>query len=114
VEKGVRWNESRRLGRLEFWHVAVRGGRGTLSPRERAGVREPVSTLAIAGLERFLEKVAGAGIAYAIQLTGLGRAATGCAGTSNGRDQVPNDSVGAHYIRGNPTGMAHAMGNMNR
>jgi hypothetical protein len=33
--------------------VLRRAGRDTLSPRERAGVREPVSTLAMAGMGRF-------------------------------------------------------------
>ncbi len=33
----------------------------TLSPRERVGVREPVSTLAIAATERFMESGVGAG-----------------------------------------------------
>jgi hypothetical protein len=35
--------------------MSPRAGRDTLSPRERAGVREPVSTLAMAATERFLE-----------------------------------------------------------
>ena len=35
--------------------MSPRTGRDTLSPRERVGVREPVSTLAIAAMERFIE-----------------------------------------------------------
>jgi hypothetical protein len=35
--------------------MSPRAGRDTLSPRERVGVREPVSTLAITATERFME-----------------------------------------------------------
>jgi hypothetical protein len=35
--------------------MSPRVGSDTLSPRERAGVREPVSTLAMAGMGRFIE-----------------------------------------------------------
>jgi hypothetical protein len=37
VEKGVGWSESRRLGRLEFWDVAVRDQRLPLPPGEGWG-----------------------------------------------------------------------------
>jgi hypothetical protein len=48
------------------WSLGVirRGTRDTLSLRERVGVREPVSTLAIAGMERFKGSPQGSRIAY--------------------------------------------------
>ena len=41
--------------------MSPRGGRDTLSLLERVGVREPVSTLAIAAMERFMERLVGEG-----------------------------------------------------
>jgi hypothetical protein len=56
VEPGIRWNESRRLARMGFWSHSA-GARDSLYLRERVGVREPVSTLAIAGMERFMGRL---------------------------------------------------------
>jgi hypothetical protein len=55
VEPRVLWNEYRRLARRVFWSHLAREC-DSLSLRERAGVREPVSTLAIAAMERFMER----------------------------------------------------------
>ena len=41
AEPGVGWNGSRRLGRLEFHHVAVREMRHPLPPGEGWGEGEP-------------------------------------------------------------------------
>jgi hypothetical protein len=69
VEAGVRWNELRRLGRLEFRHVAVRDLRLPLPPGE-VGVREPVSTLAMATLGRFMEREQDGLVGFALHSPG--------------------------------------------